>query len=75
MTLARLWDVLGPVLLLLGLAGYAVLVGLGWFADWYLPYPATYVWAWPLLLSGFRLAIMYLRAPAHRVSFADGEEE
>ncbi|MAK64154.1 MAG: hypothetical protein CMF75_05325 [Maricaulis sp.] len=61
--------------MLVGLTSYALLVALGFLADWHLAYPAVYWWAVPLIPSGLGVAIMYLRAPAHRVAFADGEEE
>ncbi|WP_300541499.1 hypothetical protein [Maricaulis sp.] len=68
-------DHLGPALLLCGLAAYLVLVMLGLFAGWHMPYPVSLLWLPVTGAPALGMAIMFLRARDHRVRFADGEDE
>lgn len=70
---ARLIDRAGPILLLAGLAGYLVLIALGLFANWHLPYPHSFWWLVATAMPALGVALMFLRADVHRVN-VEGEE-
>jgi predicted cobalt transporter CbtA len=71
---ARLIDRAAPVFLLAGLAGYIVLIAVGLFADWHLPYPHSFWWLVTTAAPALGVSLMFLRADARRVN-VEGEEE
>lgn len=74
MGFARLIEAAAPVLLVAGIVFYGVLLGLAVFANWMLPWPQSTWWLLASAMPASGVAIMFLRARAHRVS-VQGEEE
>jgi len=60
--LARILDILIPVLLIGGGLVYFGLLAAGLLADWHLPYPASYWWLAVTGCPALGLALMYWRA-------------
>lgn len=74
MGFARLIEAAAPVLLVGGVVFYGVLLGLGVFANWVLPWPHSVWWLPASAMPAAGVAIMFLRARAHQVS-VQGEEK
>ena len=72
--LGRILDIALPVLLLGGLAAYLGLMAAGLFADWLLPYPASYLWLAATGCPALGVALMYWRARSDRLVLQGDEE-